>query len=65
MAVITAPPITRALDKVSPRILGMPFLQFFLFAIPITMAVWLIIWFLWECKIEDAEKNMENGGDAK
>jgi hypothetical protein len=67
MGLITIPPITQALDKVSPRILGFPFFQFFLLIVPVLMAVWLIVWFLWECKIDDAKAEAEqrNGGVAK
>ncbi|MDR3296249.1 MAG: hypothetical protein LBT26_10570 [Clostridiales Family XIII bacterium] len=66
MGLITLPPVTAALDRVEPRILGFPFFQFFLLAVPVALAVWLIIWFLWECKIEDAkERSEEKGGDVK
>ncbi|MDR2295776.1 MAG: hypothetical protein LBD95_03165 [Clostridiales Family XIII bacterium] len=67
MGLMTIPPVTQALDRVSPRILGFPFFQFFLLFVPICMAVWLIIWFLWECKIDDAAATRDkgNGGVAK
>ena len=66
MGLITIPPVTQALDKVSPRILGFPFFQFFLLLVPVLMAVWLIIWFLLECKTDDAaDREQRNGGVAK
>jgi hypothetical protein len=67
MGLITLPPVTQALDKVSPRILGFPFFQFFLLMVPVLLALWLVVWFLWECKIDDAaaRKNTKNGGDVK
>jgi hypothetical protein len=66
MGLITIPPVTQALDRVTPHILGVPFFQFFLIAVPVAMAVWLIIWFLWECKIDDANtRKSDEGGDAR
>jgi hypothetical protein len=65
MALITLPPITAVIDRVHPYIMGMPFMQFFLFIVPIALAAWLIIWFLLECKIEDrdaAKQDKEKGG---
>jgi hypothetical protein len=64
---ITLPPMTQLLDRVNPRILGFPFMQFWLLAIPLILSVWLIIWFVWECKIEDREAagaEEKKGGDA-
>ncbi|MDR2162678.1 MAG: hypothetical protein LBO70_01855 [Clostridiales Family XIII bacterium] len=55
MAFITLPPVTKMLERVEPHILGMPFFQFFLLAVPVTLACWLIVWFLLECRIEDRE----------
>ncbi|MDR1573638.1 MAG: hypothetical protein LBS24_04965 [Clostridiales Family XIII bacterium] len=52
---ITLPPITLALDRVRPRILGLPFMQFWLLAVPVLLSIWLVIWFVWECKIEDRD----------
>jgi hypothetical protein len=67
MGLITIPPITQALDRVGPRILGFPFFQFFLLLVPVLMAVWLAVWFLWECKIDDANaaRAKEKGGDVR
>ncbi|MDR2088248.1 MAG: hypothetical protein LBP73_02715 [Clostridiales Family XIII bacterium] len=67
MGLITIPPVTQALDRVSPRILGFPFFQFFLVLVPVLMAVWLVVWFLWECKIDDAnaDRSKEKGGDVR
>jgi hypothetical protein len=55
LGLVTLPPCTAMLDKVSPRIIGFPFMQFFLLFVPLFLAVWLIIWYLLECKIEDKE----------
>jgi hypothetical protein len=52
---ITLPPVTLLLDRVRPRILGFPFMQFWLLAIPLLLSVWLIIWFVLECRIEDRD----------
>ncbi|MDR1797072.1 MAG: hypothetical protein LBR44_06435 [Clostridiales Family XIII bacterium] len=68
IALITLPPVTAALDRVTPRILGMPCMQFFLIMVPVALAVWLAVWFLWECKIEDreaAKAEAQTGGEAK
>jgi di/tricarboxylate transporter len=69
MALITVPPITAALERVTPHILGIPFFQFFLIGVPVAMAIWLAVWFVLECRIEDkaaekAEKteDMKKGG---
>jgi hypothetical protein len=68
---ITLPPFTQALDRVNPRILGFPFMQFWLLAIPLLLSVWLIIWFALECKIEDrdlaagaAKADAKKGGEG-
>jgi hypothetical protein len=65
MALITLPPITKLLDHVRPHILGIPFFQFFLIAVPVAMAIWLAIWFLWECKIEDAAGDKPADGEVQ
>jgi hypothetical protein len=61
---ITLPPITLALDRVQPRILGFPFMQFWLLAIPLILSVWLIIWFVLECRIEDRDAAAADAIDA-
>ncbi|MDR2132580.1 MAG: hypothetical protein LBP30_04455 [Clostridiales Family XIII bacterium] len=62
---ITFPPITQMLDRVRPRVLGFPFMQFWLLFIPLLLSVWLIIWFVLECRIEDREAaaEAEKGGE--
>jgi hypothetical protein len=66
---MTLPPTTQLIDRVGPRILGFPFMQFWLLAIPLILSVWLIIWFVWECKIEDrdlaADADTKKGGEEK
>jgi hypothetical protein len=52
---MTLPPVTQAIDRVNPRVLGFPFMQFWLLVIPLLLSVWLIIWFVLECRIEDRE----------
>jgi hypothetical protein len=61
---ITLPPITLLLDRVRPRILGFPFMQFWLLAIPILLSVWLIIWFVLECRIEDRDAAAEEAREG-
>ncbi|MDR0884792.1 MAG: hypothetical protein LBN22_00250 [Clostridiales Family XIII bacterium] len=72
MALITVPPITDALQRVHPYIGIFPFFQFFMLIVPVLLAIWLIIWFNLECKIEDrddakadADAEKKRGGDAK
>jgi hypothetical protein len=55
LGLVTLPPLTALIDKVQPRILGMPCMQFFLIFVPLTLAVWLIIWYLLEVRIQDRE----------
>ncbi|MDR2295750.1 MAG: hypothetical protein LBD95_03035 [Clostridiales Family XIII bacterium] len=65
---ITLPPVTLLLDRVRPRILGFPFMQFWLLAVPILLAVWLIIWFVLECRIEDRDallSEKSKGGETE
>jgi hypothetical protein len=56
---ITLPPVTQMLDRVRPRILGFPFLQFWLLFIPILLSAWLIVWYVWECRIEDRDAALD------
>jgi uncharacterized membrane protein len=74
MALITLPPITDFLQNTwnvnHTHILGLPFFQFFMLAVPVALAIWLIIWFVWECKIDDKaeaaeqKEQSEKGGAA-
>ena len=55
---VTLPFSTRLIDKIEPRFLGMPFMQFCMLASTFALAVWLFIWLALECRIED--KAVEN-----
>ena len=60
---VTLPFSTKLIDRIEPHILGLPCLQFFIIASPVIMAIWLIIWFLWECKIENRELEKESNSE--
>jgi hypothetical protein len=64
LSLVTVPPLTALIDKVEPRILGLPCMQFFLIFVPLALAVWLIIWFLLEVKIQDREAAESEGKEA-
>ncbi|MDR0519258.1 MAG: hypothetical protein LBG82_04315 [Clostridiales Family XIII bacterium] len=55
LSLVTVPPITALIDRVKPHILGLPCMQFFLIFVPLALAVWLIIWYLMEVRIQDRE----------
>lgn len=49
---VTFPPTVRLIDKIEPHVLGLPLFQFCILASCFLMAIGLIIWFVWECKID-------------
>jgi hypothetical protein len=53
--IVALPPFAKLIDRIDPFILGMPFVQFFYLMIPLLMAIWLIVWYNLEVKIQDAE----------
>ncbi|MDR1042600.1 MAG: hypothetical protein LBL54_01695 [Clostridiales Family XIII bacterium] len=55
LGLVTVPPLTALIDRVEPHILGLPCMQFFLIFVPVALAVWLVIWYLAEVKIQDRE----------
>jgi hypothetical protein len=55
LGLVTVPPITALIDRVEPHILGLPCMQFFLLFVPLALALWLIVWYLMEVKIQDRE----------
>lgn len=65
LGTVTLPFATKLIDRVEPHILGLPCMQFFILASAFTMAIGHIIWFNWECRIEDREnvqnQNIERG----
>jgi hypothetical protein len=65
LSLATAPPLTALIDRVQPRILGFPCMQFFLIFIPLALAIWLIVWFLLEVRIEDRDAAKKEGEEAK